>query len=398
MERDKDRFKYQSAQFAYIAFDQVEHFTELQYTYLHSRLRTLARDPATGKGVPTRIVAAANPPDDEQPGAIWLMARWAPWLDDMYPQKANDGEIRWFIRVEGKEVEVPAGTPKATSRTFIRAFIHDNKILLEADPEYLNRLENLPEPYRSMYLKGDWMAGKSDERRVIPLSWVKQAQKRWTPQGRNEQELTCTSCDVGRGRDISVLSNRYGNWFDRLVEVQSRNTAVVGAKLKGMKDDRAVGVVDVIGVGAGIYDFLRTGGGEDSEEFPPVPRMLAFNGSEKSTRVDSTGLLTFRNKRAEAWWSAREALDPESGLDIALPPDPELLAELCTPTWQMLVTGIKVQDKDEIKKTLGRSPNKADSVVMALWVGSWKPPGMVKGEVEEMAKRRRRSRRSAWHE
>src|SRR4051812_13855711 len=47
--------------------------------------------------------------------------------------------------------------------------------------------------------------------------------------------------------------------------------------------------------------------------------------------------LGFANKRAEVWWKFREALDPDQpdGSAIALPPDPELRADLCAPTWKL---------------------------------------------------------------
>lgn len=39
---------------------------------------------------------------------------------------------------------------------FIQAFVSDNKALMEADPEYIKRLEDLPEHLRKAYLEGDW--------------------------------------------------------------------------------------------------------------------------------------------------------------------------------------------------------------------------------------------------
>lgn len=39
---------------------------------------------------------------------------------------------------------------------FIQAFVQDNKVLMETDPEYVRRLEDLPEHLRKAYLEGDW--------------------------------------------------------------------------------------------------------------------------------------------------------------------------------------------------------------------------------------------------
>lgn len=39
---------------------------------------------------------------------------------------------------------------------FVPAFVQDNDALMEADPSYVSRLENLPEHLKRMYLYGDW--------------------------------------------------------------------------------------------------------------------------------------------------------------------------------------------------------------------------------------------------
>ena len=83
--------------------------------------------------------------------------------------------------------------------------------------------------------------------------------------------------------------------------------------------------------------------------------------------------LAFANKRAEVWWKFREALDPDQpdGSAIALPPDPELRADLCAPTWKLGARGILLESKDgssgfrNLRQRLGRSPGKGDAVVMA---------------------------------
>src|SRR4026209_1442241 len=76
---------------------------------------------------------------------------------------------------------------------------------------------------------------------------------------------------------------------------------------------------------------------------------------------------------SEVWWKFREALDPDQpdGSAIALPPDPELRADICAPTWKLSARGILLESKDgssgfgNLRQRLGRSPGKADAVVMA---------------------------------
>jgi hypothetical protein len=98
---------------------------------------------------------------------------------------------------------------------------------------------------------------------------------------------------------------------------------------------------------------------------------VPFNGVEASTGTTRDGRLKFRNKRAFAMWKLREELDPEQegGSVICLPPDPELKADLASARWKLTLQGIQIEDKGEIKKRIGRSPDKGDAVVMAMAEG-----------------------------
>ena len=52
-----------------------------------------------------------------------------------------------------------------------------------------------------------------------------------------------------------------------------------------------------------------------------------------------------------------------------LPPDQKLAAQLCSVRFQMTPNGIAAEDKIAVIKRLGRSPDKADAVVMAWYRG-----------------------------
>ena len=118
--------------------------------------------------------------------------------------------------------------------------------------------------------------------------------------------------------------------------------------------------VDVIGLGAGAFDTLRERGYPAHE----------FNGSEKATDPSR-----FLNRRAEAFWFLRTALEAET---VTLPPDPELVEELMAVEWTINPArgAIQIVAKDELRKTLGRSPDRLDSVVIgvAAALGGLRPP------------------------
>ncbi|MCK9328192.1 MAG: phage terminase large subunit [Bacteroidales bacterium] len=68
LEAEKDKYRYQGAEFQFVGFDELTQFTETQFTYLFSRLRRLE-----GSEVPVRIRAASNPGGV---GHEWVKARY----------------------------------------------------------------------------------------------------------------------------------------------------------------------------------------------------------------------------------------------------------------------------------------------------------------------------------
>lgn len=144
---DADALAHKSQEYQFVGFDELTTFSRKQYTYLTSRLRS-------SKGIPIRLRSATNPGDK---GHEWVFERFRAWLDPEYPNPAVGGEVRWFALVDDKEQEVPAGTPDARSRCFIPASIRDNPILLQNDPSYLARLDELDPVERARLKHGNWL-------------------------------------------------------------------------------------------------------------------------------------------------------------------------------------------------------------------------------------------------
>jgi hypothetical protein len=108
---------------------------------------------------------------------------------------------------------------------------------------------------------------------------------------------------------------------------------------------------------------LRLGVGPDRRRCRRHERVGEIRGARGKSNK-----LGFVNKRAEWWWKFREALDPDSGDGVALPPDRELLADLTAPTWRLRMNGIQIESKDEIVARLQRSPDKGESLIYAASV------------------------------
>jgi hypothetical protein len=200
----------------------------------------------------------------------------------------------------------------------------------------------------------------SDEESVIPLAWLEQAIERWYEWDRHGRPSPggplWTGVDVGRGGDESVFAKRDG-WAMTLEGNRRRNTMDTVARVQAM-DGRAI--VDVIGLGAGVFDRLREVG----------ERPLGYAGSGKTTKRDRSGKFGFTNVRSAAYWNLREMLDPAYDPVIALPPDELMVSDLTTPKWD-IVSGVppkyKVEPKDDVVERMGRSPDRGDAVVMSLW-------------------------------
>lgn len=156
-----------------------------------------------------------------------------------------------------------------------------------------------------------------------------------------------------------MIAKRHGNWFAPL-EKYSGITTKTGQDVVTLFAPElvqgAIAFIDVIGIGASAYDIAKEQGLD----------VRAINWAERSTTTDKSGKLKFINKRAEQCWKFREALDPDSGRQIALPNDQELLGDLCALRWRMQSNGVKIDSKDEIRKRIGRSPDSGDAVIMAL--------------------------------
>ena len=361
-----DWMKYQGRPHDAKLFDEICHFTELQFRSLIGWMRT--DDPT----VRQRVVCAGNPPTD--PEGEWVVRYWAPWLDPMHPNPAKDGELRWFVTDENgkdKEVHGPESVlvgnelMKPKSRTFIRSSVDDNLYLQTTG--YKATLQALPEPLRSQMLRGDFLAGRSDPVwQLIPTEWVKAAQARWKPL-EAKGPMTALGLDVSRGgNDKTSAARRHGQWFDELITVPGKATDD-GPKAAGfvapLIRNGACVCVDAIGIGSSALDFIK---GLNL-------LVLAVVGSESSGEYTVAGNLRFKNKRAEMYWRLREALDPTAETPIALPPDLELLTDLTAVRYKVVqmgtVAGIQIRDKDEIREAIGRSPDKGDSVAMTFVSG-----------------------------
>lgn len=208
---------------------------------------------------------------------------------------------------------------------------------------------------------------------LVHRAWVEAAiaqGKAWAVDKSREKHPWAVGADPSNSDagDEAAVAWFQGAWCREITSAACPDANVFGktvwlaAQTRGI-DGQNVGV-DAIGVGAGSVNEIRRLGG--------MP--VALNsGGKPSARVtkgaDGKGIAydanQFLNLRAQMYWQARE--DLQYGR-LGLPDDPQLVEELVTPTYEVRGGKVVIEPKDDVKRRLGRSPNKADAFVYGNWV------------------------------
>lgn len=367
-EHEDDKQKYKGVPYDLIAWDQVEDFPEAVYNFVNIWCRSA--DPE----VRPQIFATLNPPTS--PTGLWVMRRWGAWLDPHHPRPAKSGEIRWFLNINDEDTEVEGKGPHfvngeelyARSRTFIRGRLDENIELLESG--YKDHRANIPEKYKEAYHFGDFEASLADvPNQVCPTKWVRAAVNRHSPHPPVGIPMCAIGVDPsGGGRDSMVIALRHDGWYHPMEVVAGKDIPIeragkfVAGLIVSHRRDSARVIIDMGGgYGGSIYEQLR----ENSID------VEAFRGAEKSVRRTSDGQNGFFNRRTEAWWRFREALDPSlpGGSPISLPDDPFLIADLTAPLIKEDRKVLQLEEKEKTIERLGRSTDRGDAVVMAWACG-----------------------------
>ncbi|MBC9783537.1 hypothetical protein H1S01_03295 [Heliobacterium chlorum] len=216
-------------------------------------------------------------------------------------------------------------------------------------------------------VKGQFPAEAEDT--LIPLNWIEMAMSRWHEMS-DDAVPNELGVDVARyGSDKTVVANRRGLKVMPLnVYVKQDTMETVGRVIHEFREVLAESIkVDVIGYGAGVVDRL-------AELGYPVFGINVAEASREKLDSDNTdpdkSKLRFVNLRSELWWMMRDLLNPDPRVNphpIGLPPDDELMADLCGIKYKFTSKGqIKVEEKEETKKRIGRSPDRADAVILSF--------------------------------
>jgi hypothetical protein len=359
IQHEKNVTDYQGRPHDFYGWDELPEFSEYMFRFVNAWNRT------TRPRQRCRIVATGNPPTTAE--GEWVIRYWSPWLDPAHPNPADSGELRWFVVIDGEDVEVDGPEPIEhedewlipRSRTFIPAKVGDNPFL--AHTGYVATLQGLPEPLRTQLLYGDFTIGLQDDPwQVIPSQWVIDAQNRWGE--RSPVALRAVGVDVAHGgKDQTVIAKLYANYFDEMIvypgETTPRGEDVARYVMRAMESKAPI-YIDAIGYGASAHERLDDMTGVE---------VHGVNVGGRTNATDQTGMYEFANIRSEAYWRLREALDPESGENIALPPSRELRVDLTAPRYTIRAGKYALEKKEDIIKRTGYSPDMGDAVALAWW-------------------------------
>ncbi len=161
--------------------------------------------------------------------------------------------------------------------------------------------------------------------------------------------------DIARfGDDKTVFCFRKGRLCIKFEVLEKQDVVSIANFCQGIiQDYTPVRIfLDIGGVGAGVYDILHSRG------YHHIVRAINFG---------SKAILEERyvNRRAEMWDNARIWLTQE--LPVHIPPDEDFLEDICSANKKYDSRGrLLLESKEDIKKRLGRSPDKADAFVLTF--------------------------------
>ncbi len=239
-------------------------------------------------------------------------------------------------------------------------------------PTWVARVYQKYGPESAMYLsriKARFPTSGADT--LIPFAWIERAMERWRDvtekldagDGSGDGQEQVLGVDVARfGSDATVRTLRQGSYvaWQRVTSQEDTMQTAGRVALDLAERPGITANIDVIGLGAGVYDRLK-------EQGKPV---VAINVAESSSDPER-----YANLRAEYYWQLRNLFETDS---IMIPADEELEHELSQLKYKVISSNgkIRIEEKDEMKKRLGHSPDRADSLMLAFaeepegpWVG-----------------------------
>lgn len=233
-----------------------------------------------------------------------------------------------------------------------------------------------PEMYKAFVLN-DWNVSP-DQFIVIPAALIEtlQGASHFVPFTKR-----IISCDPATGGDECVIYV----W---------ENTKIIDEKILHLNDTMKITgelmilsskhntndfAIDTIGVGKGIVDRLNE----------LKKNVISINSAEEANDKER-----FYNRRAEMWWHCLEQIQQR---EIEYFTDDQIKKELSSVRYKVVNSNgkIQIEPKEETKKRLGKSPDRADAFIYGIW-GLSQVQGVLEAATGGINKKRVYSGAGAW--
>ncbi len=279
---------------------------------------------------------------------------------------------------QADNVLILSGNPTRRTGQFFRCFhqergewytIHcsslDSPLVSKTYPETIERRYGKESNIYKIRVLGDFPESDSDS--LIMLDWIERAGERSTD---NTREPVIIGVDPGRSvdGDATGLIARSGNRILAARQIWVRDLMEVAGHAIQLKRDITAAwgdipwghfAVDVIGLGAGVYDSLRAQGEECIEVNVAGAAIPRWNESEGPVAA---------NLKADLWLATRDWIrDCGSFRGIEGDEREVLISELCAPKYGLNQKGeIVIESKQAMKKRGLSSPNLADALCLTF--------------------------------
>ena len=250
----------------------------------------------------------------------------------------------------------------------ISGFDHPNVVL--KDPNFIPGaqsiigLETMLDKYSGnrehpLYLsRSRGISPAQSKNSLIKWEWCERAARRNPANAMKGEKALGVDVANSEAGDEAAIAEGEGSWLKSIDEFPCPRADLLATNeiyprmMKGNIDASLIGI-DGVGVGAScVNKMLEMGQG-----------IVDIQSGAKQIEIPDREMREqFNNLRSQGWWLlARDLERPDSHL--ILPYDKELFLDLCTPSWSTRSGKIIIEAKEDIKKRLGRSPNKGDAVM-----------------------------------
>lgn len=190
---------------------------------------------------------------------------------------------------------------------------------------------------------------------LMRLSDIEFAMSREFERKEYEKSLKVAALDVSRyGDDECCFAIRQGNKvLDAVTWGHQETGYTTGRAATLIRENKPVRTyIDVVGLGAGVYDNLK-------REIGTEYKILEFDSGKPALDTER-----YLNRRAEGWWDFKKKLDDG---ELDLPDDDKLKAQLSDIRYTYTPRGLlQIESKEDAKARGSKSPDVGDAVMMTF--------------------------------